>query len=89
MHLEHRKQRIIRLLQAIENEARHLGKMVEGDDFTGQLESVAQLMEHLETIRRLTLRTYAEMLIATATRTDQLEDLVEQLMNWLVRLKAM
>jgi hypothetical protein len=88
LHIEHRKQRIIRLLQAIENEARHMGKMIEEDDFQGQLECLVKLTEHIETIKRLCIRTYAETLFSLSSRIDQVEEAVEQLLNWLVKLKA-
>ncbi|GEM_PF-1524935 len=89
MHIEHRKQRIVRLLQAVENEAKHMGKKVEEDDFIGQLESLLKLSEHIETIKRLCVRTYAETLLSLAARTEEVEDAVEQLMSWLIRLKEL
>jgi len=79
----------VRLLQAVENEAKHMGKKVEEDDFIGQLESLLKLSEHIETIKRLCVRTYAETLLSLAARTEEVEDAVEQLMSWLIRLKEL
>ncbi|MCS7253254.1 MAG: hypothetical protein RMK18_05865 [Armatimonadota bacterium] len=89
MHTEHRKQRIIRLLQAVENEARHMGKKVEEDDFSGQFECLFRLVEHIETVRRLCVRNYAETLFSVTARTEDVEEAVEQLMNCLIRLKSL
>lgn len=88
LHIEHRKQRIVRLLQAVENEAKHMGKMVEEENFAGQFECLQRLVEHIQTIKRLCVRTYAEVSFSLAARTEDVEEAVEQLMNWLVKLKS-
>ena len=80
---EHRKQRAIRQLQALEQKARHLQRLLDEGELGEQLE----LSNHLHDVRHALFREAVERGLLRATRADEVSDIADELMDWLERLR--
>jgi Tfp pilus assembly protein PilO len=84
---EHRKQRAVRQLQALEQKARHLQRLLDEGELGKQLSVLAELFNHLHDVRQALLREAIELGLLRSTRTDEVSDIADELIEWLERLK--
>ena len=84
---EHRKQRAMRQLQALEQKARHLQRLLDDGALGEQLQVLSELVQHLHDVRHAFLREAVEQGLLRATRADEIGDIAEELMGWLERLR--
>jgi len=84
---EHRKQRAIRQLQALEQKSRHLQRLLEEGELGEQLQVLAELADHLHDVRQALLREAVERALLRATRADEIGDTADELMDWLEKLR--
>ncbi len=86
---EHRKQRAMRQLQALEQKARHLQRLLDNGELGEQLQVLSELAQHLHDVRQAFLREAIERGLLRATRADEVSDVADELMDWLERLRWM
>ncbi len=86
---EHRKQRAMRQLQALEQKARHLQRLLDNGELGEQLQVLSELAQHLHDVRQAFLRESIERGLLRATRADEVSDVADELMDWLERLRWM
>ncbi|MCS3920699.1 hypothetical protein Q2T83_00480 [Fervidibacter sacchari] len=84
---EHRKQRAVRQLQALEQKARHLQKLLDEGELGEQLQVLSELSNHLHDVRKALLREAVERGLLRATRADEISDVADELMEWLEKLR--
>lgn len=84
---EHRKQRAIRQLQALEQKARHLQRLLDEGELGEQLQVLSELSNHLHDVRQALFREAVESGLLRATRADEVSDIADELMDWLERLR--
>ncbi|MER3500461.1 MAG: hypothetical protein IMHGJWDQ_000065 [Candidatus Fervidibacter sp.] len=84
---EHRKQRAIRQLQALEQKARHLQRLLDEGELGEQLQVLAEMSAHLHDVRQAFLREALERGLLRATRADEIDDIADELLDWLERLR--
>ncbi len=85
---EQRKQRAVRQLQALEQKSRHLQRLLEEDNLGKQLQVLSELANHLHDVRQAILREAIERGLLRATRADEIEDIADELMNWIEKLRS-
>ncbi len=86
---EHRKQRAIRQLQALEQKARYLQRLLNEGEIGEQLQALTELFSHLHDVRQALLREAIEQGLLRATRADEIGDIADELMDWLEKLRWM
>lgn len=84
---EHRKQRAIRQLQALEQKARHLQRLLDEGELGEQLQVLSELSNHFHDVRQALFREAVERGLLRATRADEVSDIADELMDWLKRLR--
>lgn len=84
---EHRKQRAMRQLQALEQKARHLQRLLDSGELGEQLQVLVELSEHLQSVKGTLMREVVETCLLRATRADEIGDIADELTDWLQRLK--
>ncbi len=84
---EHRKQRAIRQLQALEQKARHLQRLLNDGELGEQLQVLSELAQHLHDVRQALLREAIERGLLRATRADETGEIADELIDWLERLR--
>lgn len=84
---EHRKQRVMRQLQALEQKARHMQRLLDGGELGEQLQVLVELSDHLHDVKSALLREVVESGLLRATRAEEVSDISDELMEWLQRLR--
>ncbi len=85
---EHRKQRAVRQLQALEQKARHMQRLLGEGEIGEQLQVLAELSDHLHDVKGVLLREVVERSLLRATRAEEVGDIADELMEWLKRLRG-
>lgn len=87
MTSERRKQRVLQQLQALEQKARHLQRLLDSGELGEQLEVLANIADHWQEVRSLFWAEVLERGLLRATRADEVDDIVDELLHWLQRLR--
>lgn len=87
MMSERRKRQALQQLQALEQKARHLQRLLEAGELGEQLEVLASIGDHWQEVRGLFLVEALERGLLRATRTEEISDIADELLHWLHRLR--
>lgn len=77
----------MRQLQALEQKARHLQRLLEDGELGEQLQVLSELNNHLNDIKQAFLREAIELGLLRATRAEEIGDIADELMEWLEKLR--
>lgn len=88
MMSERRKRQALQQLQALEQKARHLQRLLEAGELGEQLEVLANIGDHWQEVRSLFLAEVLERGLLRAARADEVGDIVDELLHWLQRLRS-